>query len=397
MSTIFHLGAFQAFFLAVLIFSKKQKELSDFILGGWLIIMAFNIFSSHFILHHYIAPSMFMVFNFSLLFLHLPLFYIYLSSLLNSYSRLQARYFVHFLPFLLVNLVFLFVPFKGITEIKELGITDFATVVELFFFITFIVSTPVYVIYVFRILDKYDEYIMNEYSSIEDISFSWLKKCNYGILAVWIVFVVGLFIETKIPFTRFGNSLDYTFYAITLFIFYIGYFGLRQTNIFAGIKNKGERKNDKTNSGNSEDKLTIDGSIENNDNLQDKSTKTELSNEEIGSYVNCLMEYMDKSKPYLNSKITIRELASKINIPVNLLSRIVNSELNQNFFDFINKYRVEEFKRLLAENHNKRFTLLSLAYSSGFNSKSSFNSIFKKHTGSTPTEYVNAQGEINSN
>jgi len=97
---------------------------------------------------------------------------------------------------------------------------------------------------------------------------------------------------------------------------------------------------------------------------------------------------METEKPYLEPRITIAELAQRMDIPVNYLSQVINEQLDQNFFDFINTYRVAEFKRLLAEPDFQHYTLLSLAYEAGFNSKSTFNAIFKKITGRTPSDYA---------
>jgi AraC-like DNA-binding protein len=69
------------------------------------------------------------------------------------------------------------------------------------------------------------------------------------------------------------------------------------------------------------------------------------------------------------------------------ISQIINQKENKNFYDFVNTYRFEEFKRLISLQKNQQYTLLSLAYDCGFSSKSSFNRYFKKATGQTPSEY----------
>ena len=96
---------------------------------------------------------------------------------------------------------------------------------------------------------------------------------------------------------------------------------------------------------------------------------------------------METDKPYLNSELTLRELAGKLSMSTHNLSEILNTRLNQNFYDFINRYRVEEVKRRLAENESEKYNLIAIAFDSGFNSKSAFNTIFKKQTGTTPSQY----------
>jgi YesN/AraC family two-component response regulator len=96
---------------------------------------------------------------------------------------------------------------------------------------------------------------------------------------------------------------------------------------------------------------------------------------------------MEKEKPYLESKITLPQLASQFNTNPNYLSQIINELLNQNLYDFINKYRVDEFKERLENADALNYTLFGLAQNCGFSSKSTFHDVFKKHTGQTPAQY----------
>ena len=99
-----------------------------------------------------------------------------------------------------------------------------------------------------------------------------------------------------------------------------------------------------------------------------------------------LLELMKKEKPYLNPKLTLTELAQSLAVPTNHLSQIINQYEQVNFHDFVNKYRVEEF--IQKAQNNKSFTLLAHAYDSGFNSKSSFNGVFKRLKSVTPSKYI---------
>lgn len=100
-----------------------------------------------------------------------------------------------------------------------------------------------------------------------------------------------------------------------------------------------------------------------------------------------LQDFMESKKTYRNSDISLAKLSSKTGIPQYLLSRIINGHLGQNFFDFINEYRVKEVCKRLSQPDQHRYTILSLAMDAGFNSKSSFNTAFRKSTGLTPSEY----------
>ena len=123
-----------------------------------------------------------------------------------------------------------------------------------------------------------------------------------------------------------------------------------------------------------------------------KVTKTKyegstLSNETILTCKSELVRLMEEEKMFLDSKLTIGKIAEALNVPRQYISEVLSHHMNTNFQNFVNEYRVNEFIRRLEDDQNDRFTLLSLALESGFNSKSSFNSIFKKFKGLTPTQY----------
>ena len=96
---------------------------------------------------------------------------------------------------------------------------------------------------------------------------------------------------------------------------------------------------------------------------------------------------MEKESPFLNSELKIEALAKAINIPTHHLSQILNQGFEKSFQNFINHYRVEEFKERILNPDNSNKTILAIALESGFSSKSSFNRIFKSHTGFTPYEF----------
>ena len=104
--------------------------------------------------------------------------------------------------------------------------------------------------------------------------------------------------------------------------------------------------------------------------------------------------YMLKEKPFLNMDYSIKTLSNEIGIPSRELSKLMNQYLNQNFHDFINNYRVEEFKRLVQDPESRKYSILSLAMEAGFRSKSTFNTAFKKFAGETPSEYCKKQSCI---
>ena len=112
-----------------------------------------------------------------------------------------------------------------------------------------------------------------------------------------------------------------------------------------------------------------------------------LKENELQEILEILTDYMEENKPYLKGNLTIYELSRDINIPKHHLTQVINEKLGKNFNTFINEYRVEEFKKKLSDPENSRYTIMALAFESGFNSKTSFNMIFKKVEKVTPSEF----------
>jgi AraC-like DNA-binding protein len=118
-----------------------------------------------------------------------------------------------------------------------------------------------------------------------------------------------------------------------------------------------------------------------------KYKNSNLNLETINKYKINLIYSMENDKLYLNGKLSIQDISDKLNIPRQYISEVLNEHMDTNFQDFINKYRVEEFIERLKNDQNNHFTLLGIATDVGFNSKSSFNAIFKKYKGLTPTQF----------
>lgn len=101
-----------------------------------------------------------------------------------------------------------------------------------------------------------------------------------------------------------------------------------------------------------------------------------------------LLEFMEKESPYLNPELTLRSLASQVALHPNQLSWLLNGQIGKNFSEFVNTYRLEYFKQLVKDPANSHISLIGLAYESGFNSKTVFNTFFRKEVGMTPTEFL---------
>ena len=121
-------------------------------------------------------------------------------------------------------------------------------------------------------------------------------------------------------------------------------------------------------------------------NLAQKIKQYSLSVRLFEAYKDQLLKYIQQNKPYLDSDITLQKLSDQVSIPPHSLSEVINRGFNQNFFEFINTYRINEAKILLAQSSPKK-TVLEIVYEVGYNNKSVFNAVFKKYTRKTPTEY----------
>jgi AraC-like DNA-binding protein len=96
---------------------------------------------------------------------------------------------------------------------------------------------------------------------------------------------------------------------------------------------------------------------------------------------------MEQEKLYQETELTLQELSDKLQSPPHLVSQAINEVMQKSFYDLVNNYRVQEAKRLLVDPKNQNYTILSVGFEAGFNSKTTFNTVFKKFTGLTPTEF----------
>ena len=119
-----------------------------------------------------------------------------------------------------------------------------------------------------------------------------------------------------------------------------------------------------------------------------KYQKTKLKEDYVKERYQELLDYMESNKSFTDNNLTLDKLAGQLDISENKLSQVINTQSKDNFFEFVNKYRVEMVIRKMEEGEHKTSTLLGLAFDSGFNSKASFNRAFKRITGVTPTDYL---------
>jgi AraC-like DNA-binding protein len=367
------IGATLAFFLAVLLFKKKDKALHDYFIGSWLIFLGLYVSVFSFSPADFFISNPWLInFYISLLFLNGPFLFMYIKALTNSDYKFGKNIIWHLIPFLLFNLYLIFF-FPAHDILKNACSLHGGAKLDLplpyfLFFIMIALSVPFYIFWLIRIIRKHKKIISNNFSDIEKRTLTWLRDLISIFGIVWVILVSIVFIHHVLLLFSDSFCINGLFLTLSAFIIMIGYFGLHQPAIFTSQSISSPEdivKNDKPYSGSS------------------------LKNNDIQQYLSILEEYMKTEKPYLNNQLTLHQLATEVNITPHHLSRIINEHHKQNFFDFINQYRIKEFILRLSDSRFKNYSLLAIAFDCGFNSKTNFNRYLKKITDSTPSEYRN--------
>lgn len=233
-------------------------------------------------------------------------------------------------------------------------------------FVAIFHNLPYIAIIYFRI-KKYQKRIENISSSTENINLEWLAKLSL-LLFCTIIITVGYELFNMLVYKLHNHfAMDLFF----LFIFYsTSYHVLRQREIYP--TNEKER----------EELLSIE--LECEEKAEKKKLIPENDFEDIKQR---LIVFMEMEKPYLDGELNLSKLSSLIGINAHQLSYLLNNGFGENFFQYINKYRVQRAKELLIDNSYKKLSILRIAFEAGFNSKTAFNTIFKKMTDETPSEF----------
>ena len=197
---------------------------------------------------------------------------------------------------------------------------------------------------------------------VKPLSLNWL---TFGLSVFLVMWSVHLIIQLIGQVVELPLILHFGFSFLCMFLYFI----FANLAVFKSLKHP---------------ELILGETLTTEKLKYENSTLTSAESEQI---LKQLLEYMDAHKPYLHPSVSIDEIARALHIPYRHLSQAINEKLNQHFFDFINRYRIEEAKRLISDSTGNSKTILEILYEIGFNSKSAFNSAFKKHAGMTPREF----------
>jgi len=350
-----------AFFSVFLLRKKTENPVPNRILAAFLfsnVLVLVNLLVFRFLpatprIHHLYY------FGFSLSLLWGPILYIYTRSITRARFRFRRKEFMHGLP-LLVCLAVLAVRYGQIflrpgpgADLPEAWMwSEHEAIVGAIQLLILI-----YTLAAFRNLFLYRREIRNSMSSVERHNLSWLGVVLSGLLAHW-AFDMLFYVHTYLTRRPSMLLMDISFAVLLVFAQILVYKSMRQSEILFGIESKPK--------------------------YQDST----LGDNQKKQYLKQLETVMSEHKPYLDPMLTLPALASKARIPPRHLSQVLNEELHQNFFDYINTRRIEESKRLLREKAGRESTVMEILLEVGFNSKSSFNSAFKRYTGMTPTTFI---------
>lgn len=370
MQYIFLIASFNALFFSFLILQRK-KALHDRILICWLIYLGFytgiyGLFSDQLFTDFHLLSVSFI----SLLLLHGPFLFLYVSVLIDHKIRFSRAKLLHFVPFVLFNLYVIIASFypefsEGI-RLDHVEVDHQDPWLFNFFLLLTVISGPFYFVLSISLFKKLDIDIFNNFSSYEHVDLDWLRKLVYIFGAIWTTLMIFTTLHHVLHLFSWVFCTHGLTLSLSAFIILIGYYGLKQKEIFIHFP---------------------DQNVEYITEPKAKYAGISLSATEIEVYINKIKQFMEAEKPYLDADISLPELANKLEIPSHHLSRVINEQLGTNFFDFINQYRIEEVKARINNPEFDKLSLLGIAFDSGFNTKSAFNRVFKKMTGLTPSEY----------
>ncbi|RPH32747.1 MAG: AraC family transcriptional regulator [Bacteroidales bacterium] len=374
MINILIIGIFEGIFLAMLILTKKKKSVSDFILAVFFLAFAINIFLSYIEAYNRQNGFPYPWFIFTaapFLLLHGPILWLYIKSLTDQYFRFKAIYLLNLIPFAGMILQHS-IEIYSIPVNERIAYVLSETFKQSFTYPVFLLliafSQIVYFYFGLKLIVKYKGEIEGYFSQTIGIDLKWL---NLG-LKSWIllsVFVNSFFIiDLFVPIATFGLLQFLSFIIASVYLVFIGFYGIKQENLFLT--------------------KTIDVNLEKTLMHHPEGSPIKPLREDEKAFIQTLLDYMRLQKPYLQPEITLSMLSKELKVSSEYLSDIINTDLNKNFFDFINYYRVEEFKKQCKDLQNKNLNIIGIAYNCGFNSKATFNRVFKKVSGHTPSEYI---------
>ncbi len=358
---VLYIGISQSFFAGLLVSTRKPSSTADKLMAAWLFMICFELV---FALLNSKGIEMY-AFPF-VAFTYGPLLYLYVRFMTDPERKFNWLALIHFIPFVVffaVSVIFRSIPL--LKDLRNFFTPDRFISLRITYSTCFFLSVTVYSILAFLEIKKHQKKLKNTISYTSYlITLNWLKIITiWYYVAFFVLFILGglNLIGDFIPFDPYFVIFGF----IALFSFIYSFYGLRQPAIYGQGVN-----------------LETGETVE-----SERYIKSGLKEIQAEKYLKDLLLFMDREKPYLNRDLSIHDLSSLTGIPKHYITQILNENHGKNFFTFINEYRVKEVIARFGDPANNNYTILAIAFDSGFNSKTTFNSIFKSQTGMTPSEY----------
>jgi AraC-like DNA-binding protein len=313
--------------------------------------------------------------------------YFYSKALITPDFRFTHKESLHLVPFGMYTLLLMPFYFSD-SEIKLAYLSSqthtLSWVLEVAFFNVVVLF---YIGLSYSIVHRHQRHIKDVFSNLEKIRLDWLRNLLLMFGVIWVTAVLRLMTSH----TGVGYEIKIlTPLFLCLTIYLIGWFALRQPEILMDLQ--GEIVRGK------EQESMIAASLEEQRPEQPVKFKhrpkyehSYLTARDIARHKDNLITYLEREKPYTDPDLKLQNLSDHLGIPSYELSQIINTGLNRNFCDLINSFRIEEAKQRLTDPDNQHLTIIAIAYDVGFNSKSAFNTAFKKNTSMTPSQYKQSQ------
>lgn len=369
-------AAAQGLFLTVLIFHKHRALYANRFLGTLIFLYSFMLL--HMVAYdlglygtHLLLVPMVVGFAFTMG----PLHYLYIKYLALPRRRFHRREWLHFIPVLAFDAVCLdgFRYHGGRLFGLEGEVMGIPTGMVLLNWVL-LVQAAAYMLLSLKILRPYGAAIRGEFSTIDKVRLDWLQAITIMVLAF-----LGVFLAENVLLLagiNFSNYFNLTSFLMAVYVYAIGYMGLLKSEVFENPSTAASIR-----------RLMPSGSGESLGDPGEKYRRSGLSEEKAEACHKSLLRLMEEKRPYIDPDLTLAGLAEQLEVSSHNLSEVINTRIGQTFFDFVNKYRVEKLAMDLRDPDKRNLKLLALAFEAGFNSKSSFNSIFKRFTGQTPSDY----------
>jgi AraC-like DNA-binding protein len=361
-------GATQGLLLAATLLSVKGDDgLANRLLAALTITMSICVGGAVLLTSNYVFvyPHLSRIHQ-PFAFLAAPLLFLYLRELTSNNRKFGRKNFLHFIPFVLC-LIYLLPYFfqSGKAKLRIISLEYVGDGGQWYFIRSslFITHFLVYLVLIILTLLQYSRRIKQRELPHNEVALTELRFFVIASAVLWVAVVL-----------RYTTSLAGTNLLVPLgasiVIYGMGYLKMRRPKPLAMVE-AGEVTAE-------EPQLSTR-----------KYEKSTLTPERGERYLNKLLQCMKEEKPFTDGDLSLQKLAENLSISPHHLSQIINERLGQSFSDFINSYRIQEAKQRLLDPAFKHLSLLGIAVEVGFNSKSSFNAVFKKHANMTPSEFRN--------